>query len=78
MRTKPEKSRIVSMHTSGSTDEYGLNTLLIEGGRKIISSFLNKNLVDEVYLYTSKNNLENCFKSLPGLSPPYFFHNSTK
>ena len=45
--------------------EYGMNTLLIEGGQKIISSFLNENLVDEVYLYTSKNNLENAYLETP-------------
>ena len=33
--------------------------LLIEGGKELISSFLLKNLVDEVYLYTSNNNLDN-------------------
>jgi len=39
--------------------EHGINMLLIEGGKELISSFLSKNLVDEVYLYTSNNNLDN-------------------
>lgn len=44
---------------------YGINLLLIEGGRKLISSFLIENLIDEVYLYTSQNNLENASLNSP-------------
>ena len=39
--------------------EKGITKVLIEGGQKFISSFLNKDLVDEVYLYTSNNSLNN-------------------
>ena len=45
--------------------DYGLNMLLIEGGKELISSFLSKNLVDEVYLYTSNNNLDNASLNSP-------------
>ena len=44
---------------------YGINLLLIEGGKELITSFLSKNLVDEVYLYTSNNNLDNASLNSP-------------
>jgi len=37
----------------------GITTLLIEGGQKLVKSFIEKDLVDEIYLYTSNNNLDN-------------------
>ena len=43
----------------------GINLLLIEGGKELITSFLSKNLVDEVYLYTSNNNLDNASLNSP-------------
>ena len=43
----------------------GIAKLLIEGGRNLISSFLSQNLVDEVYLYTSNNDLENATLHTP-------------
>lgn len=45
--------------------EYGITKLLIEGGANIISSFLSCDLVDEVYLYTSNNLLENASLRTP-------------
>jgi diaminohydroxyphosphoribosylaminopyrimidine deaminase/5-amino-6-(5-phosphoribosylamino)uracil reductase len=36
----------------------GITKLLIEGGKDLIASFLDKNLADEVYLYTSNDDLE--------------------
>ena len=45
--------------------KHGINLLLIEGGKDLISSFLSKNLVDEVYLYTSNNNLDNASLNSP-------------
>ena len=56
---KEEDGLLSPLDILNQLGEYGMNILLIEGGQKIISSFLNENLVDEVYLYTSKNNLEN-------------------
>ena len=56
---KEEKELLSPEDILNKLGDYGLNVILIEGGKKIISSFLNKNLVDEVYLYTSKSNLEN-------------------
>tara|TARA_Y100000996_G_scaffold415442_1_gene410224 strand:+ start:2096 stop:3169 length:1074 start_codon:yes stop_codon:yes gene_type:complete len=37
----------------------GVTSLLVEGGPEVISSFYNSDLIDEVYLYTSNNSLEN-------------------
>ena len=42
-----------------SLGKSGISKLLIEGGKDLITSFLDKNLVDEVYLYTSNDDLEN-------------------
>ena len=39
--------------------QQGITTLLLEGGRKLVKSFMEQDLVDEIYLYTSKNNLDN-------------------
>lgn len=37
----------------------GISKLLIEGGKDLITSFLKSDLVDEIYLYTSKDDLDN-------------------
>ena len=37
--------------------EMGVTSLLIEGGAKVVRSFVKQNLVDEVYLYTSRNKI---------------------
>ena len=42
-----------------SLGKHGVSKLLIEGGKDLITSFLEKNLADEIYLYTSNDNLEN-------------------
>ena len=39
--------------------QQGITTLLLEGGRKLVKSFMEQDLIDEIYLYTSKNNLDN-------------------
>ena len=36
----------------------GLTSLLIEGGAKLLSSFMNQNLIDEIHIYTSNNNMK--------------------
>ena len=46
-------------HMLNILGEQGITTLLIEGGQKIVKSFIEKELVDEIYLYTSKNDLDN-------------------
>ena len=46
-------------HMLNILGEQGITTLLIEGGHKIVKSFIEKELVDEIYLYTSKNDLDN-------------------
>ena len=33
--------------------EYGITSLMIEGGKKVLDSFMNNNLIDEIHLYTS-------------------------
>lgn len=45
--------------------EQGITRVLIEGGKALISSFLKENLVDEVYLYTSNDMLENATLNTP-------------
>ena len=37
----------------------GITSLLVEGGPKVIEAFNHYDLIDEVYLYTSKDNLDN-------------------
>ena len=46
-------------HMLNILGEQGITTLLIEGGQKVVKSFIEKELVDEIYLYTSKNDLDN-------------------
>ncbi len=36
----------------------GITSVLVEGGRKVLQSFFNANLIDEIYLYTSNNHIE--------------------
>ena len=45
----------------------GVTSLLIEGGRQLLQSFLNKNLIDEVYLYTSPKIIKNASLTNPFL-----------
>jgi len=43
----------------------GITKILIEGGKSLSSSFLQNDLVDEVYLYTSNDNLDNATLTTP-------------
>ena len=36
----------------------GITTLLIEGGQLLVKSFIEKDLINEIYLYTSNNILD--------------------
>ena len=39
----------------------GITKLLVEGGPTLINSFLNKNLINEIYIYTSNKSLDNLY-----------------
>ena len=36
----------------------GINSVLVEGGAKLLKSFYTNDLIDEIYLYTSPNKLK--------------------
>ena len=39
--------------------KYGITSLLIEGGHDLVQSFYNQQLIDEIFIYTSNNIIEN-------------------
>jgi len=39
--------------------DQGITSILVEGGAKLIKSFIDSNLIDEIYLYTSNKKLNN-------------------
>ena len=39
--------------------DQGITSILVEGGAKLIKSFIDSNLIDEIYLYTSNRKLDN-------------------
>jgi len=39
--------------------EHGFTSIMIEGGKKILESFLNEDLINEIHLYTSNNTIDN-------------------
>ncbi len=46
----------------------GITKLLIEGGPTLINSFLKKNLINEIYIYTSNNSLDNANLKSPNIN----------
>ncbi|MEE1506659.1 MAG: dihydrofolate reductase family protein, partial [Candidatus Neomarinimicrobiota bacterium] len=46
-------------HILQTLGKEGITSLLIEGGHKLINSFKQADLIDEVYVYTAPDNLEN-------------------
>jgi len=45
--------------------EEGINSIMIEGGANLLKSFINEDLVDEVFVYTSSKMLENAHLKNP-------------
>jgi diaminohydroxyphosphoribosylaminopyrimidine deaminase/5-amino-6-(5-phosphoribosylamino)uracil reductase len=37
----------------------GITSILIEGGREVLQSFITADLIDQIYIYTSSHNLDN-------------------
>ena len=48
--------------------EKGITKLLIEGGPTLINSFLKKNLINEIYIYTSNDSLDNANLKSPNIN----------
>lgn len=48
--------------------ERGITKLLIEGGPTIINSFLKMNLINEIYVYTSNDSLDNANLKSPNIN----------
>ncbi len=46
----------------------GITKLLIEGGPTLINSFLKNNLINEIYIYTSNNSLNNANLKSPNIN----------
>ena len=36
----------------------GITSVLVEGGQKVLHSFISENLIDQIYIYTSPKKLE--------------------
>ena len=53
-----EKNGILDLkHLLNKLGELGITSVILEGGSKLLNSFLIENLIDEFHLYSSKNSL---------------------
>ncbi|MDP7564613.1 MAG: bifunctional diaminohydroxyphosphoribosylaminopyrimidine deaminase/5-amino-6-(5-phosphoribosylamino)uracil reductase RibD [Candidatus Marinimicrobia bacterium] len=57
--TRKENGYLSPEHILQTLGKEGITSLLIEGGHKLINSFKQADLIDEVYVYTAPDNLEN-------------------
>jgi diaminohydroxyphosphoribosylaminopyrimidine deaminase/5-amino-6-(5-phosphoribosylamino)uracil reductase len=55
---KEQNKKLSPIHILKALAEEGITSLLIEGGQAVLSSFILKNLIDQIYIYTSPNKLE--------------------
>ena len=56
----------------------GITKLLVEGGPTLINSFLNKNLINEIYIYTSNKSLDNAVLESPVISDDWEIFNENQ
>ena len=56
---RKENGYLSPEHILQTLGKEGITSLLIEGGHKLINSFKQADLIDEVYVYTAPDNLEN-------------------
>lgn len=56
----------------------GITKLLIEGGPTIINSFLKANLINEIYLYTSNDSLNNAILQSPHINEDWEVFNENE
>ena len=55
---KEENNRLSPLHMLKTLAEEGVTSVLVEGGQKVLRSFISKNLIDQMCIYTSPENLE--------------------
>lgn len=56
---KEENGKLSTDHILLSLGQEGITSILIEGGSELLRSFGDDKLIDEIYVYTSPDNLEN-------------------
>jgi len=55
---KEENARLSPLHMLKRLAEEGVTSILVEGGQEVLRSFMTKNLIDKIYIYTSPEMLE--------------------
>ncbi len=56
---KEENDKLSADHILLTLGQEGITTVLIEGGSKLLSTFNEEKLIDEIYIYTSPDKMEN-------------------
>ncbi|MBC8214665.1 MAG: bifunctional diaminohydroxyphosphoribosylaminopyrimidine deaminase/5-amino-6-(5-phosphoribosylamino)uracil reductase RibD [Candidatus Marinimicrobia bacterium] len=56
---KEENNKLSPDHILLTLAKEGINSLMIEGGAKLLKSFFDEDLIDEVFVYTSSQSLNN-------------------
>jgi diaminohydroxyphosphoribosylaminopyrimidine deaminase/5-amino-6-(5-phosphoribosylamino)uracil reductase len=55
---KEEHNKLSPVHILQTLAREGITSLLIEGGQAVLNSFISKNLIDRIYIYTSPDKLK--------------------
>ena len=55
---KEENGKLSPLHILKRLAEEGITSVLVEGGREVLHSFMIENLIDKIYIYTSPEMLE--------------------
>ena len=55
---KEENNKLSPIHILKTLAEEGITSVLIEGGREVLHSFISNQLIDQIYIYTSPEKLE--------------------
>ena len=62
---REENNKISPVHALKILAEEGISSVLIEGGKEILGSFLSANVIDQIFIYTAPGKLDNAHLKNP-------------
>ena len=55
---KEVNNKLSPLHSLKTLAEYGITSILLEGGQEVLRSYISENLIDQIYIYTSPEKLD--------------------
>ena len=55
---KEENNKLSSVHALKTLAEEGITSILIEGGQEVLNSFISADVIDQIFIYTAPNKLD--------------------